>query len=308
MLFMVRFAIVGYGNLGKGVESALLKRDDAEIVGIFSRRDPSTLKTQGSKTFHYDTLFEMKEDIDVCILCGGSAHDLPTQTPELSKYFNTVDSYDNHQMIKTHKENVASQIDNTVSIISVGWDPGLFSLMRLYATSILNSQETFWGEGISQGHSDALRRIEGVIDAIQVTVPNPSAMEKAREGQTDLKDKHQRVCYVVTNRKDKDILTQEIKTMPNYFLGYDTTVHYVTQTELNEKFPTMPHGGFVIGSDEASIMEFSLKLKSNPTFTAQVLLAYAYAAYNMQQDGIHGAHTVFDVAPKYLLDDNLSIL
>lgn len=147
---MVRFAIVGYGNLGKGVESALLKRDDAEIVGIFSRRDPSTLKTQGSKTFHYDMLFEMKEEIDVCILCGGSAHDLPTQTPELSKYFNTVDSYDNHQMIKTHKENVTSQIDNTVSIISVGWDPGLFSLMRLYATSILNSQETFWGEGLTR--------------------------------------------------------------------------------------------------------------------------------------------------------------
>lgn len=308
MLFMIRFAIVGYGNLGKGVEAALLKRADAEIVGIFSRRNPSTLETKGSQAFYYDTLFEMKDKIDVCILCGGSAHDLPIQTPEISKYFNTVDSYDNHGQIANHKNNVDSHIDDKVSIISVGWDPGLFSLMRLYATSILGTQETFWGEGVSQGHSDALRRIDGVIDAIQVTVPNPLAIQKARAGQTELQDKHQRVCYVVTERLDKDRLTEEIKNMPNYFFGYDTEVHYLTQDELTQKFPTMPHGGFVIGSDDDSLMEFSLKLRSNPTFTAQVLVSYAYAAYHMNQEGIKGAHTVYDVAPKYLLQDNFDIL
>lgn len=305
---MVNFAIVGYGNLGKGVEEALLKKEDAHIVGVFTRRDPQTLKTQSTPTYAYETLFEMKDQIDVAILCGGSAKDLPTQTPELSKYFNTVDSFDNHGEIKRHKETVHQNISDTTAIISVGWDPGLFSLMRMYSKSILGSVESFWGEGVSQGHSDALRRLEGVQDAIQITVPSKEAMKKARLGETDLKDKHKRVCFVVSDRDDKDTLIMEIKTMPGYFLGYETEVNFLTQAALRAKFPDMPHGGFVIGSDDASVMEFSLKLKSNPKFTAQVLVAYAYAAYRMNQEGIKGCHTVFDVAPKYLLDESDDIL
>lgn len=305
---MVRFAIVGYGNLGKGVEDALLKRNDAKIVGIFSRRDPQTVLSMGTPVYSYDTLFEMKDQIDVCILCGGSAKDLPIQTPEISQYFNTVDSFDNHGEIENHLKNVNDKITDTVSIISVGWDPGLFSMMRLLSQSVLGSFETFWGPGVSQGHSDALRRVEGVLDAIQITVPSEDAMTRARDGETNLNDKHTRVCYVVKGDRDASEIEAEIKNTPGYFLGYETTVHFVDAAYLRETFPTMPHGGFVIGSDGDSIMEFKLQLKSNPKFTSQVLVAYGFAAFEMKEKGLYGAHTVYDVAPKYLLKNNQSLL
>ncbi|NLW15201.1 MAG: diaminopimelate dehydrogenase [Erysipelothrix sp.] len=306
---MLRIAIIGYGNLGKGVEKALLKRKDAEIVGVFTRRSPDTVNTLGTSVHHMDDLLSYKDAVDVAILCGGSASDLPVQTPEITKHFNTIDSYDNHALIKNHQENVDAASNNTTSIISCGWDPGIFSIQRLYVESILGVQnQTFWGEGVSQGHSDAIRRLDGVIDAIQLTVPKDAAMQKARLGESDIEDKHKRVCYVVTDREDKSVLASEITTMPNYFEPYETEVHFVTQDELNLRFPTMPHGGFVIGSDETSTMEFSLKLKSNPEFTAQVLVAYAYACNRMHQEKIYGAHTVFDVAPKYLMPDAYGIL
>lgn len=306
---MLKAAIIGYGNLGKGVEKALLKRDDAKIVGVFTRRDPKTLNTQGAKPYHMDDLLNFEDEIDVCILCGGSATDLPVQTPELAQYFNTVDSYDNHKLIKEHQENVSRKIKNTTSIVSVGWDPGLFSLQRLYIESILNIENnTFWGAGVSQGHSDAVRRLEGVVDAIQVTVPKDEAIKRARQGEKDIQDKHKRVVYVVSERDDLDVLEKEIKTMPNYFEPFETDVHFVSQNELDLRFPTMPHGGFVIGSDENSTIEFSLKLKSNPEFTAQVLVAYAYACLRMNEDKMIGAYTVFDVAPKFLSKDRYDIL
>ncbi len=306
---MLKVAIVGYGNLGRGVEKALIAREDAIITGVFTRREPSTVQTSGTAVYHLDNILDFKEDIDVCILCGGSATDLPVQTPELTKYFNTVDSYDNHKLIKEHQTNVGNQADKTTSIVSVGWDPGLFSIQRLYIESILNvSNQTFWGEGVSQGHSDAVRRLSGVQDAIQLTVPQEEAMHQAREGAQEIEDKHKRVVYVVSDRDDKENLTKEITEMPNYFAPYKTEVHYLSQSELNEMFPTMPHGGFVIGSDDSSQMEFSLKLKSNPDFTARVLVAYAYACVRMNAKGYHGAYTVFDVAPKYLLEDAYDIL
>ncbi|HZJ86965.1 MAG TPA: diaminopimelate dehydrogenase [Erysipelothrix sp.] len=305
---MLNVAIVGYGNLGKGVEKALEKREDAHIVGIFSRRDPNTLKTQ-NKAYHFDDIFALKDKIDVCILCGGSANDLPIQTPLLSEHFNTVDSYDNHALIKEHQEKVNQKTNKTTSIISVGWDPGLFSIQRLYIESILGvSNHTFWGEGVSQGHSDAIRQLDGVIDAIQVTVPLEEAIKKAQDGVTDIKNKHKRVAYVVSDRNDKDELENEIKTMPHYFAPFETEVHFVTQAKLKEMFPTMPHGGHVIGSDGESKMEFTLQLASNPNFTAQVLVAYAYACVNMNMMKMVGAYTVYDVAPKYLSKDRFDIL
>lgn len=306
---MLKVAIVGYGNLGRGVEKALLSRNDAEIVGVFTRRDPSTVGTIESKTYHMDSILDFKGQVDICILCGGSATDLPEQTPYLAAHFNTIDSYDNHKLIETHQNNVEKNSNQTTSIVSVGWDPGLFSLQRLYIESILNvPNQTFWGEGVSQGHSDAVRRLKGVKDAIQLTIPKEKAMDEARQGKQDIEDKHKRVVYVVSDRDDKDVLTQEIKTMPNYFEPYETEVYYLSQVELNEKFPSMPHGGFVIGSDDSSQIEFSLKLKSNPEFTAQVIVAYAYACKAMHEAGYYGAFNIFDVAPKYLLKSYYDIL
>lgn len=308
-LKMLKVAIVGYGNLGKGVEKVLLNKDDAEIVGVFTRRDPQNVSTLEATVYHMDDLLNFEDEIDVCILCGGSATDLPVQTPELSQYFNTVDSYDNHKLIEKHQENVQRKTNKTTAIVSVGWDPGIFSLQRLYIESILGvSNHTFWGEGVSQGHSDAVRRLDGVQAAIQLTVPQEEAMKKARLGEKDIEDKHKRVVYVVSDREDKDVLEQEIKTMPNYFAPYETHVHFVSQEELDLRFPTMPHGGFVIGSDDNALMEFSLKLKSNPDFTAQVLVAYAYACVNMNLEHKYGAYTIFDVAPKYLKRAQYDIL
>lgn len=306
---MFKIAIIGYGNLGKGVEKALLKRKDAKIVGVFTRRNPNSLQTRGSKVYHIDELWDKKSEIDICILCGGSAHDLPEQSPAIAKYFNIVDSYDNHALIKNHQENVGKNAEKTTAIISVGWDPGLFSLQRLYAEAILGAKcQTFWGEGVSQGHSDALRRLKGVSDAVQITVPLKEAMDKARMGEKEIDNKHKRVCYVVAENSDQKALEEEIKNMPHYFAPYETEVHFVSQQELIERFPDMPHGGFVIGSDNDSTMEFSLKLNSNPQFTAQVLVAYAFACVNMHKQKIYGAYNVFDVAPKYLMGNRYDIL
>ncbi len=306
---MLRVAIIGYGNLGKGVEKALQSRSDAQIVGVFTRRDPKTLQTKGSKVFHLDQLWDKQSEIDVCILCGGSAHDLPEQSPAIAKHFNLVDSYDNHALIKSHQENVGENAETTTAIVSVGWDPGLFSLQRLYAEAVLGEKsQTFWGEGVSQGHSDALRRLKGVTHAVQITVPLKEAMDKARMGEKEIDNKHKRVCYVVAENSDQKALEQEIKNMPHYFAPYETEVYFVTQEELAARFPDMPHGGFVIGSDNDSTIEFSLKLKSNPQFTAQVLVAYAYACVNMHKENIYGAFNVFDVAPKYLMGKNYHIL
>lgn len=306
---MLKVAIVGYGNLGRGVEKALLSREDAHITGVFTRRNPKDVMTLVAPVYALDKILDHKEAIDVCILCGGSATDLPQQTPQLAKYFNVVDSYDNHKLIKHHQTTVDKMAISTTAIISVGWDPGLFSIQRLYIESILKvSNQTFWGEGVSQGHSDAVRRLPGVIDAIQVTVPKAEAMENARRGHTDIIDKHKRVVYVVSERVDQDTLAHEIKSMPNYFEPYETEVHFLTQAELNAQFPSMPHGGFVIGSDSQSQIEFSLKLQSNPEFTAQVLVAYAYACVRMHKEKTYGAFNVFDVAPKYLMEDVYDIL
>lgn len=306
---MLRVAIVGYGNLGRGVEKELLRRKDAQIVGIFTRREAKTLETQGSKAYHINDLENFIGKIDVCVLCGGSAYDLPQQTPSIAKHFNVVDSYDNHALIQSHQKAVNQSAKKTTAIVSVGWDPGLFSLQRIYIETILGVEsQTFWGEGISQGHSDALRGIEGVIDAIQITQPRKEAMTKVRQGEHDILDKHKRLAYVVTNRKDLDVLDDEIKNMPNYFKGYETEVTFLSQEELDARFPNMPHGGFVIGSDGASQMEFSLKLDSNPNFTAQVLVAYAYACFNMNQANIKGAYTIFDVAPRHLASGRYDIL
>ena len=306
---MLRVAIVGYGNLGKGVEKALLSRDDAKIVGVFSRRDPQSVNTLSSPVYSYDAIFDMKDEIDVCILCGGSFKDLPTQTPELAQYFNVVDSFDTHKNIENHQKNINKMIVDTTAIVSVGWDPGLFSIQRLYFNAILGeTSHTFWGPGVSQGHSDALRKIEGVIDAVQITVPNESAIHKALEGEQALTNMHKRVCYVVTDRKDLDALTHEIQNLPNYFQGYETEVNYLSQTEMIERFPGMPHGGRVIASDGSSKMEFKLTLDSNPEFTAKVLVAYAYACYRMNKENMVGCYTVYDVAPRYLLENTYNIL
>lgn len=306
---MYKFAIVGYGNLGKGVEKALMRRDDAQVVGVFTRRNPDTVHTLGTNVYHLDDILDFKEEIDLCIMCGGSANDLPVQTPFYSQYFNTVDSYDNHQLIKEHKENVDRMTNKTTSVVSVGWDPGLFSLQRLLVESILNvPNHTFWGEGVSQGHSDAVRRLDGVIDAIQLTVPLEEAMKEARMGIQKINNKHKRVVYLVSDREDKAVLENEIKTMPNYFADYESEVHFVSQAELDLRFPTMPHGGFVIGSNEETQIEFSLKLKSNPDFTAQVLVAYAFACQRMHEEKIYGAHSIFDIAPKYLAKERYDIL
>lgn len=313
----IRIGILGYGNLGRGIECAVKQNDDMELAAVFTRRDPNEVKiqTEGVKVYSVEDAVKMKDDIDVMILCGGSATDLPKQTPEYVKYFNIIDSFDTHAKIPEHFANVdaAAKGSGKIGIISVGWDPGMFSLNRLYANAILpeGKDYTFWGKGVSQGHSDAIRRVEGVIDARQYTVPVESALESVRNGENpDLttRQKHTRECYVVVEEgADKARIEEEIKTMPNYFADYDTTVHFISEDELKANHNGIPHGGFVIrcgstgwNGENSHIIEYSLKLDSNPEFTSSVLVAYARAAYRLNKEGISGAKTVFDIAPAYL--------
>ncbi|NME83511.1 diaminopimelate dehydrogenase [Clostridium sp. SM-530-WT-3G] len=307
-----RIGILGYGNLGKGVINSLKQNDDMELVAVFTRRD-GLIMEDGSKAIHISKIEEYKDKIDVMILCGGSATDLPKQTPKIAEMFNTVDSFDTHAKIPEYFENVDKVAKNagTLSIISVGWDPGLFSLNRLYANAILpqGNDYTFWGKGVSQGHSDAIRRIEWVKDAKQYTVPKEEALSKVRNGENPeltTRDKHLRVCYVVLEEgADSSKVEEAIKTMPNYFSDYDTEVNFISEEELKENHSGMPHGGFVIrtgvtGDGNKEKIEFSLDLDSNPEFTANVLTAYARAINKMAKEGRTGACTVFDIPPAYL--------
>lgn len=312
----IKAAIMGYGNLGRGIECALGQNDDMELVAVFTRRDPETVKTHSNvPVYSTDRLLEMKDAIDVLILCGGSATDLPKQTAECARYFNVIDSFDTHAKIPEHFENVdrAAREGGKVAMISVGWDPGMFSLNRLYAGAILRdgSDYTFWGRGVSQGHSDAIRRIPGVKDAKQYTVPVETALEAVRNGENPeltTRQKHTRECYVVAEEgADKAWIENEIKTMPNYFADYDTTVYFISEEELRRDHNEIPHGGMVFRTgrtgtegEHRHVIEYSLKLDSNPEFTACVLTAYARAVFRMSREGMTGCKTVFDVAPAYL--------
>ena len=312
----IRIGIVGYGNIGRGVEQSIKRNDDMELKAVFTRRDPASVKiqTEGAEVKHFDDMEAMKDEIDVMILCGGSATDLPVIGPKVAASFNTIDSFDTHAKIPEYFANVdkAAKEGKNVSIISVGWDPGMFSLNRLYAESILvqGSTYTFWGKGVSQGHSDAIRRIEGVKNGIQYTVPIEAAVDQVRSGsepELTTRQKHLRECYVVAEEgADKAAIEEAIKTMPNYFDEYDTTVTFITEEELKANHSKMPHGGFVIRTGETGeegnkhVIEYSLKLDSNPEFTASVLIAYARAAYRLNQKGENGARSVFDIAPALL--------
>ena len=312
----IRIGIVGYGNIGRGVEQAIKRNEDMELAAVFTRRDPASVKvaTEGAKVVHMDDMLSMKGDVDVMVLCGGSATDLPVMGPEIAANFNTIDSFDTHAKIPEYFANVdkAAKEGNNISIISVGWDPGMFSLNRLYAESILvqGSTYTFWGKGVSQGHSDAIRRIPGVKNAIQYTVPVDEAVDQVRSGsepKLTTRDKHTRECYVVAQEgANKAEIENAIKTMPNYFDAYNTTVHFISEEELKRDHSKMPHGGFVIRTGETGeegnkhVIEYSLKLDSNPEFTASVLIAYARAAYRLNQKGENGARSVFDIAPALL--------
>ena len=312
----IRIGIAGYGNLGRGVECAVTKSDDMELVALFTRRDPSTVKTlTGVPVYKMDDAASMKDKIDVLVLCGGSANDLPVQTPELAQYFNVVDSFDTHAKIPEHfdRVNKKSVEGGKISVISAGWDPGMFSLNRLIGQAILpdGKDYTFWGKGVSQGHSDAIRRIEGVADARQYTIPVEEALEKVRAGENPeltTREKHTRECFVVVKEgADKARIENEIKTMPNYFADYDTTVHFISQDELDRDHKGIPHGGVVLrcgatglNGENKHVVEYSLKLDSNPEFTASVITAYARAAYRMNKEGQTGCKTVFDIAPAYM--------
>ena len=312
----IRIGIVGYGNIGRGVEQAIKRNEDMELAAVFTRRDPASVKvaTEGTKVVHMDDMLSMKGDVDVMVLCGGSATDLPVMGLEIAADFNTIDSFDTHAKIPEYFANVdkAAKEGNNISIISVGWDPGMFSLNRLYAESILvqGSTYTFWGKGVSQGHSDAIRRIPGVKNAIQYTVPVDEAVDQVRSGsepKLTTRDKHTRECYVVAQEgANKAEIENAIKTMPNYFDEYNTTVHFISEEELKRDHSKMPHGGFVIRTGETGeegnkhVIEYSLKLDSNPEFTASVLIAYARAAYRLNQKGENGARSVFDIAPALL--------
>ncbi|MBE7068056.1 MAG: diaminopimelate dehydrogenase [Clostridiales bacterium] len=314
----IRIGIYGYGNLGRGVELALTQNDDMQAVGVFTRRDPSTLKTlTGIPVYTADEVKKYANDIDVMILCGGSATDLPTQTPALAEHFNVVDSFDTHAKIPQHllAVDTVSKKSGKTAIISAGWDPGMFSLARLYGETVLPVGETytFWGKGVSQGHSDAIRRIEGVADAKQYTIPVQSAMQAVREGKNptlSTAEKHERECFVVAKEgADKARIEREIKTMPNYFADYNTTVHFISQEELNEKHGGLPHGGVVIRSGETGgahkhVVEYSLKLDSNAEFTASVLVACARAVYRLNGQGVTGCKTILDIPPVYLSGKN----
>ena len=313
----IRIGIMGYGNLGRGIECAIRQNPDMELVAVFTRRPPESVKilTPGVKVYHADEAVAKKDEIDVLILCGGSATDLPTQTPEYAKYFNVIDSFDTHAKIPEHfaaVDAVAKQSGN-VAVISCGWDPGMFSINRLYASAILpeGKDYTFWGKGVSQGHSDAIRRIEGVLDAKQYTIPIDEALNAVRSGETPdftARQKHLRECFVVAAEgADKARIENEIKTMPNYFADYDTIVHFISQDELKRDHSGIPHGGFVIRSgktgadkEHSHIIEYSLKLDSNPEFTASVIVACARATYRMRREGMTGCKTIFDLPPSYL--------
>ena len=312
----IKLGIVGYGNLGRGVECAVRQNEDVELSAIFTRRAPESLKVKSdAEVVSVKEIENWKDKIDVLILCGGSATDLPVQTPEYAKMFNVIDSFDTHAKIPEHFENVnkSAIMGNKVAIISVGWDPGLFSLNRMYANAILpdGNDYTFWGKGVSQGHSDAIRRVEGVKDGKQYTVPVEKALQSVKNCENPIlttREKHKRECYVVLEEgANPKQVEEDIKTMPNYFSDYDTTVHFISEEELKQNHSKMPHGGFVLRSGKTGfdkennhIIEYSLKLDSNPEFTSSVLVAYARAAYKLNKEGQKGCKTVFDVAPRYL--------
>ena len=313
----IKIGILGYGNLGRGVECAVKQNDDMELVAVFTRRNPEDVKilTETAVVCNVADVEDWKDKIDVMIICGGSATDLPKQTPVYAKMFNVIDSFDTHARIPEHFANVdaAAKEGGHVGIISVGWDPGMFSLNRLYANAILpdGNDYTFWGKGVSQGHSDAIRRVEGVKDGKQYTIPVEAALKAVRNGENPeltTRQKHTRECFVVLEEgADAAKVEEEIKTMPNYFSDYDTTVHFISEEELKANHSGIPHGGFVLRSGKTGwdgenkhLIEYSLKLDSNPEFTSSVLIAYARAAYKLASEGQIGCKTVFDIAPAYL--------
>ena len=314
---MIKIGIMGYGNLGRGIECALKQNPDMELRAVFTRRPPETVKilTEGVKVYHVDDAASMKDEIDVLILCGGSATDLPVQTPAYAKHFTVVDSFDTHAKIPEHFEAVdaAAKEGKNIAVISCGWDPGMFSLSRLYANAILpdGKDYTFWGKGVSQGHSDAIRRIDGVADAKQYTIPVDAALDAVRSGsnpELSVRDKHIRECFVVAEEgADKARIESEIVNMPNYFADYNTIVHFISKEELDRDHSGIPHGGFVIRTGKTGwndehnhVIEYSLKLDSNPEFTASVIAASARAAYRMKNEGMTGCKTMFDIPPAYL--------
>lgn len=313
----MKIGILGYGNLGKGVECAVKNNPDMELTCVFTRRDPSTVKllTAGVPVYNVSDVEKHKDEVDVLVICGGSATDLPKQTPEYAKYFNVIDSFDTHARIPEHFANVdkAAKDNGHIALISCGWDPGMFSLARLYANCILpdGNDYTFWGKGVSQGHSDAIRRIEGVKDGKQYTIPVESALNAVRNGENPTlttRQKHTRECFVVAEEgADKARIEKEIKEMPNYFADYDTTVHFISEEELKRDHSGIPHGGFVFRTGKTgwdkefnNVIEYNLKLDSNPAFTSSVIAAFARAIYKMNKEGQTGCKTVFDVAPAYL--------
>lgn len=313
----MKIGILGYGNLGRGVESAIRQNDDMELVCIFTRRDPASIHpvTEGVAVYPADDAVKMQGKIDVLVLCGGSATDLPQQTPEYVKYFNVIDSFDTHARIPEHFANVdrAAKEHGHVAMISCGWDPGMFSIMRLYGSAVLpeGSDYTFWGKGVSQGHSDAIRRVAGVKNGKQYTIPVEEALAAVRNGENPAlttRQKHLRECFVVAEEgADLAQIEHDIKTMPNYFDEYDTTVHFISEEEFIAKHSEIPHGGFVFRTgatgfekEHGHVIEYSLKLDSNPEFTSSVILAFARAIYRLSCEGVSGCKTVFDIAPAYL--------
>ena len=313
----IRIGIVGYGNLGRGAEYTIAQNDDMKLHYIFTRRNPAsiTLMTSGVEVLNIDDAKDYVDKIDVLLLCGGSATDLPEQTPELAKHFNVIDSFDTHAKIPEHfaKTDAAAKSGGKIAIISVGWDPGVFSINRVMSEAILpdGNTYTFWGEGVSQGHSDAIRRLDGVLDARQYTIPIDTALDAVRSGanpELSTREKHKRVCFVVAEENaDLTVIENEIVTMPNYFADYDTTVNFISQDELAREHSGMPHGGFVIrggktgsGNLHNQIIEYSLKLDSNPEFTASVMTAYARAAFRLNNEGAIGCKTVYDIPPAYI--------
>ncbi|MBR3934533.1 MAG: diaminopimelate dehydrogenase [Clostridia bacterium] len=315
----MKIGILGYGNLGRGVECAISQNPDMELVAVFTRRNPDTVKilTPTAKVCHIDEAVKMKDQIDVMILCGGSATDLPEQTPKFAEHFNVVDSFDTHAKIPEHLKNVDESCKKSgkVGIISVGWDPGMFSLNRMYGNAVLpcGNDYTFWGKGVSQGHSDAIRRLDGVVDARQYTSPVPEAVQKVTNGENPTlttRQKHTRECFVVAKPgADLAKIENDIKTMPNYFADYDTTVHFITEEEMKANHSGIPHGGIVVRSgktgmnnENSHVIEYRLKLDSNPEFTSSVIVSYARAAYRLNKEGKSGGLTVFDIPPIYLME------
>lgn len=313
----MKVGILGYGNLGRGIECAIKQNADVELAAVFTRRDPKTVSilTENVPVYNVDEALEHKDEIDVLIICGGSATDLPVQTPKYAQYFNVIDSFDTHANIPTHFENVnkAALESGHTALISAGWDPGMFSLNRLYANCILpeGNDYTFWGKGVSQGHSDAIRRVKGVKNGKQYTIPVKSALDAVRNGENPeltTREKHTRECFVVAEEgADLKQIENDIKTMPNYFADYDTTVHFISEEEFKRDHAGIPHGGFVFRSgvtgwekEHKHVIEYSLKLDSNPEFTSSVIVAFARAINRLHTEGVNGCKTVFDIAPAYL--------